>query len=153
MPPGRPVAATFHDVGRRVPAVLKGHLHPQAPEIDPRITSAGCLPVDQATQRSPSHSMLPPQTSPCRNTDRAAGAPCDLRARRPPAVEVWSAFAPPAFVGAVVNSTGPGPVWYVVLSLQAEGVDSGNGGSCLRSRATETLGGRSALPDKNVSKV
>src|ERR671915_1845333 len=34
-------------IGRRVLAVLKGHLHPQAAEVDSWITNPGRLPVDQ----------------------------------------------------------------------------------------------------------
>ena len=59
-PSGLSLPALQH-MGWRVLALLKGHLHPKAAEVDSRITNSGRLPVDQrdATVALPQHVAAP----------------------------------------------------------------------------------------------
>src|SRR5687768_7719826 len=98
--------------------------------------------------------MLPPQTSPCRNTDAAAGTPCDLT-RSSACCSRGVVGIRPRRRSAARSSTAHGrerrgrsacdsriKAWTLAIAAPAS-----------RSRAAETIGGRSLLPDRKVSRV
>jgi hypothetical protein len=105
-------------------------------------------------QRSFSQSMLPPQTSPCRNTGVAAGGPCELTC--------WSACCRRGVVGirpcrrsAARSSTahGRGRCGRSVCDSRGKAWTLAIAAPASRSRARETVRGRSLLPDRTVSRL
>src|SRR5512133_3159067 len=152
-PSGLSLPALQH-MGWRVLAVLKGICIRRLPRSTPGSPTPAVFQSISATQRSSSHTMLPPQTSPCTNTDTAAGTRCDLT-RSSARCKRGVVGIQPRRRSVARSSTaiGRGRYGSSACDSKTTALTLAIAAPASRRRTAETIGGRSLLPDRKVSRV